>query len=58
MDYELITMEPTKEPVGFIMQRHAEMLEKDIIARPEMWLWTHRRWKHKMPEGYSYGFNE
>lgn len=58
MDYELITMEPTKEPTGFIMQKHAELLEKDIKARPEMWLWTHRRWKHKMPANYSYGFNE
>lgn len=58
MDYELITMNPQEEPEGFIMQRHAEMLEKDIKSRPEMWLWTHRRWKHKMPENYSYGFNE
>ena len=22
-------------------------LEKIIIDRPELWLWTHRRWKHK-----------
>lgn len=58
MDYELITMTPQEEPEGFIMQRHAEMLEKDIKSRPEMWLWTHRRWKHKMPEDYKYGFNE
>ncbi len=58
MDYELITMNPQEAPEGFIMQRHAEMLEKDIQKRPEMWLWTHRRWKHKMPKGYKYGFNE
>lgn len=57
MDYELITMTPQEEPTGFIMQRHAEMLEKDIQAKPEMWLWSHRRWKHKMPEDYTYGFN-
>ncbi len=57
MDYELITMNPQEEPEGFIMQRHAEMLERDIQAKPEMWLWSHRRWKHKMPENYTYGFN-
>jgi hypothetical protein len=22
-------------------------LEKDIRRKPEIWLWTHRRWKHK-----------
>ncbi|HEY0031518.1 MAG TPA: lysophospholipid acyltransferase family protein [Bacteroidia bacterium] len=26
-----------------------KMLEKDIIAQPQYWLWTHRRWKHKRP---------
>lgn len=25
------------------------MLEQGIVARPETWLWSHRRWKHKHP---------
>ncbi|MES2379805.1 MAG: lipid A biosynthesis acyltransferase [Bacteroidota bacterium] len=24
-------------------------LEEDIIHQPEIWLWSHRRWKHKRP---------
>lgn len=26
-----------------------ELLEKDIIKQPEIWLWSHKRWKHKKP---------
>lgn len=26
---------------------HTRRLEADIIAQPETWLWTHKRWKHK-----------
>ena len=25
----------------------AMVAEKDIMAQPEIWLWSHRRWKHK-----------
>lgn len=26
---------------------YMRMLEKDIREHPELWLWTHKRWKHK-----------
>lgn len=29
-----------------ITHRYAEMLEKMILERPELWMWSHRRWKH------------
>jgi len=32
---------------GEISELHTRRLEKDIIAHPEIWLWSHRRWKHK-----------
>jgi Kdo2-lipid IVA lauroyltransferase/acyltransferase len=32
-----------------ITEAHVRELEKQIIAQPEFWLWTHRRWKHKKP---------
>jgi KDO2-lipid IV(A) lauroyltransferase len=31
---------------GEITELHTKKLEADIKARPETWLWTHRRWKH------------
>jgi KDO2-lipid IV(A) lauroyltransferase len=32
---------------GAITQLHVSALEKEIIAAPEFWLWSHKRWKHK-----------
>jgi KDO2-lipid IV(A) lauroyltransferase len=33
-----------------ITGRYADLLEEDIRRQPELWLWSHRRWKRK-PEG-------
>lgn len=33
-----------------ITERYVRMLEKDINECPELWMWTHRRWKHIPPE--------
>ena len=30
-----------------ILERFTKKLEQDIKEMPEIWLWTHRRWKHK-----------
>jgi KDO2-lipid IV(A) lauroyltransferase len=30
-----------------ITEAHVKALEQEIIAAPQYWLWTHRRWKHK-----------
>lgn len=30
-----------------ISEMHTRRLEQDILKKPEFWLWTHRRWKHK-----------
>lgn len=35
-----------------ITSRYAAALEKMITARPELWLWSHRRWKTKPPKDY------
>jgi Kdo2-lipid IVA lauroyltransferase/acyltransferase len=55
--FELISDQPNTETEGYIMNKHAEMLEKDILASPQNWLWSHKRWKHAMPEGIPFGFN-
>jgi Kdo2-lipid IVA lauroyltransferase/acyltransferase len=32
-----------------ITRMHTAALEADIRNKPEIWLWSHRRWKHKRP---------
>lgn len=46
MSFELITENPQAHPEGEITNLHTQKLEEKIIARPELWLWSHRRWKH------------
>ncbi|PZF71748.1 lysophospholipid acyltransferase family protein [Taibaiella soli] len=44
---EMLVAEPKNTAEGEISERYTRRLEKDIIAQPETWLWSHRRWKHK-----------
>jgi len=30
-----------------LTEMHVKALEEDIKRKPELWLWSHRRWKHK-----------
>ena len=45
--YELITSSPKENPTYEITNKHVKMLEDDIIKQPEIWLWSHRRWKYQ-----------
>jgi KDO2-lipid IV(A) lauroyltransferase len=45
--FTIITDNPQNTPDNWITEQHTHLLEKDIIACPELWLWSHRRWKHK-----------
>ncbi len=38
---------PKQTTQSEITETVTRLLEKDIIAAPQYWLWTHRRWKHK-----------
>ena len=49
MRFELLIADPANTPEGQITELHTQRLEQDIRSRPEIWLWTHRRWKHKPP---------
>lgn len=40
---------PRKTGYGEITKRINQLLEQDIIAQPEFYLWSHKRWKHKRP---------
>lgn len=56
MTFLPVTEDPDKEPVGDILSSHARLLEENIHQAPEYWLWSHKRWKHRKPEGFTYGF--
>lgn len=36
-----------------ITERYVRLLERDIQDRPEMWMWSHRRWKHRRDGDYQ-----
>ena len=46
MSFELITENPQENPEGEITNLHTQKLEEKINDRPELWLWSHKRWKH------------
>jgi KDO2-lipid IV(A) lauroyltransferase len=41
--------QPAKTKEGFVSAWHTKILEESIRKNPEIWLWSHRRWKHKKP---------
>lgn len=43
--------EPGETNKGEITALHSKKLEMMIQHQPADWLWSHRRWKHKLPEG-------
>ncbi|MEY4930878.1 MAG: hypothetical protein RI909_1602, partial [Bacteroidota bacterium] len=44
---------PKATRYGEITKKINGLLEKDIIAKPDYWLWSHKRWKHKRPADYK-----
>ncbi|HRO76420.1 MAG TPA: lysophospholipid acyltransferase family protein [Crocinitomicaceae bacterium] len=50
MKLEVITEEPQTCKWGEITEKHVQLLEKAIVAKPAFWLWSHKRWKRAVPE--------
>ncbi|MBK9732813.1 MAG: lysophospholipid acyltransferase family protein [Chitinophagaceae bacterium] len=46
---ETIFETPSATMEGEISEAHTQKLENEIRMQPEIWLWSHRRWKHKKP---------
>ncbi len=44
---ELLTPDMSQYPDYQLTERYMRLLEQEIQANPHLWLWTHRRWKHK-----------
>lgn len=38
--------DPLSLPATEITKRHVALLEQSLIAHPDNWLWSHKRWKH------------
>ncbi|MFT6200243.1 MAG: KDO2-lipid IV(A) lauroyltransferase [Vicingaceae bacterium] len=47
MRAEKLVTNPVEQEAIDIVEAFTKRLEHDIIKNPEIWLWTHRRWKHK-----------
>jgi KDO2-lipid IV(A) lauroyltransferase len=47
VDFRELCSNPADVPAGEITRLFAAALEDIIKARPEHWLWSHRRWKRK-----------
>ncbi len=47
MAVETLVEDPASMAEGAITEIHTRRLERDIRNYPELWLWTHRRWKHQ-----------
>ncbi len=44
---EIIVDDPAVLSEAEISERIVRKTEEEILAQPEIWLWSHRRWKHK-----------
>lgn len=44
---ELLFENPANTAEGEILEAFTRRLERDILEDPVVWLWSHKRWKHK-----------
>jgi KDO2-lipid IV(A) lauroyltransferase len=47
LTFQIITLQSGSTNEGWITREHTRLLENDINNQPAIWLWSHRRWKHK-----------
>lgn len=58
MELKLITENPKQMSWGEITEAHTKMLEREIVSKPEFWLWSHKRWKREIPNNLEQVKNE
>jgi KDO2-lipid IV(A) lauroyltransferase len=47
VDFKLVTDKPRETPKFYITEKYTRLMEESIMRDPALWLWTHKRWKHK-----------
>lgn len=50
MEAKVLENNPAETLPGEITEKHVQWLEKQILDKPEFWLWTHKRWKREFKE--------
>jgi KDO2-lipid IV(A) lauroyltransferase len=51
MDIDVLFEHTAGLPDNILTEAHVRKLEQIIQEKPEYWIWSHRRWKHKKPAG-------
>lgn len=52
LDFDVVVQEPIPHaPAAEMMRAMTRRLEAQIAQNPGQWLWAHRRWKYRPPEG-------
>lgn len=51
LEFVDVSSNPKDTAYGEITTKVTRLLEEDIRRKPEFWLWSHKRWKKKRPEG-------
>lgn len=51
---EVASENPAELPEGELTRRYIHFLEQAIREHPDMWLWSHRRWKHDWKDEYQH----
>ncbi len=49
VEFSLVTETPQQTNDEYITDKYSAILEDIIKKKPEFWLWSHKRWKHKKP---------
>ena len=44
-EFRLIAEKPAETEEGYITEQYARLLEENILECPELWLWSHNRWR-------------
>lgn len=52
-DYFLLCEDPKSLPDGELMRLYVSHLEKNIQTQPDLYLWSHKRWKRPWDEAYE-----
>ena len=53
MQTSLVDMNPGNSKEGDLTRQYVALLEKNIRQYPELYLWSHKRWKHNWSEAYE-----